>query len=264
MFKRAMITFSEISLWLVAMAVFAPWLGTADPQAPALRIRPCDRRRPGRHAGRAGSVLLAGSRRPHRRVRHRGSWCVGSPLRLHQCRLLDRPPVVGPVAGPAAGVAADVALPWLLPLALGTIALGMIGALASRELRRMQGYLLIGSIGIMLVALALFTSRSIAAGLYYLVHSTVISAGMFLLTDLIAVQRGRKDDLLVAGPPIRQDATLGLLFFVGSIAVAGLPPLSGFLGKAMILEAAVPAPSLTWIWTTVLAKESRCSRPIFQ
>jgi multicomponent K+:H+ antiporter subunit D len=157
------------------------------------------------------------------------------------------------IFGPAAGVAADVATPWLLPLALLTIAFGMIGALASRELRRMQGYLLIGSVGIMLTAIGLFSERAIAAGLFYLVHSTVISAGMFLLTDLIAKQRGGKDDLLVSGAPVRQDAVLGLLFFTGAIAIAGLPPLSGFLGKALILEAASPAQSVVWVWAVVLA-----------
>jgi multicomponent K+:H+ antiporter subunit D len=156
------------------------------------------------------------------------------------------------IFGPAAGVAADVATRWLLPLALLTIALGMLGAVASRELRRMQGYLLIGSVGIMLAALSLLTPRAIGAGLYYLVHSTVISAGMFLLSDLIAKQRGRKDDLLVPGPPVRQGALLGMLFFIGSIGVAGLPPLSGFLGKALILEAALPAPGMAWVWAVVL------------
>lgn len=116
----------------------------------------------------------------------------------------------------------------------------------------MQGYLLIGSVGIMLAALALFTARAIAAGLYSLVHSTVISAGMFLLTDLIAVQRGSRDDLLVPGPPLRQGAILAILFFIGAIAAAGLPPLSGFLGKAMILEASVSAPAMVWVWSSVL------------
>jgi multicomponent K+:H+ antiporter subunit D len=156
------------------------------------------------------------------------------------------------IFGPSAGVAADVAVPWLLPAALVTLALGMIGALASRELRRMQGYLLIGSVGIMLAALSLFDARSIAAGLYYLVHSTVISAAMFLLTDLIARQRGGMDDLLVEGPAVRQGAVLGLLFFTGAIAIAGLPPLSGFLGKALILEAAAGLPAMPWIWAVVL------------
>jgi multicomponent K+:H+ antiporter subunit D len=156
------------------------------------------------------------------------------------------------IFGSGAGVAADVASPWLLPVALLTIVLGMAGAVGSRELRRMQGYLLIGSVGIMLAPIALFNVASIAAGLYYLVHSTLVMAGMFLLSDLIAKQRGDRDDLLVSSAALLQPARLGLLFFVGAVAVAGLPPLSGFVGKALILASAASAPAMPWIWAVVL------------
>ena len=156
------------------------------------------------------------------------------------------------IFGADAGVAADVAAPWLLPLALLTIVLGMTGAVGSRELRRMQGYLLIGSVGIMLAAIALFSVSSIAAGLYYLVHSTLVMAGMFLLSDLIAQQRGDRDDLLVSGPALLQPALLGLLFFTGAVAVAGLPPLSGFVGKALILASVEAGAAMPWVWAIVL------------
>jgi multicomponent K+:H+ antiporter subunit D len=156
------------------------------------------------------------------------------------------------IFGSGAGVAADVALPWLLPIALITIVLGMLGAVGSRELRRMQGYLLIASVGIMLTPMALFSTMAISAGLYYLVHSTLVMAAMFLLSDLIAKQRGRKDDLLVRGGALRQPAVLGILFFTGAVAVAGLPPLSGFVGKALILAAAGPVGAMPWIWSIVL------------
>lgn len=156
------------------------------------------------------------------------------------------------IFGADAGVAADVASPWLLPIALLTILLGTIGAVASRELRRMQGYLLIGSIGVMLAPIALFSASSISAGLYYLVHSTTVIAGMFLLSDLIARQRGAIDDLLVRGAAPLQPALLGLLFFLGAVAVAGLPPLSGFIGKALILTATAQARAMPWVWSIVL------------
>ncbi len=156
------------------------------------------------------------------------------------------------IFGADAGVAADVASPWLLPIALLTVLLGTIGAVGSRELRRMQGYLLIGSIGIMLAPIALFSPSAISAGLYYLVHSTTVIAGMFLLSDLIAKQRGGKDDLLVRGAAPLQTAALGTLFFLGAIGVAGMPPLSGFVGKALILTATEPARAMPWVWSIVL------------
>jgi multicomponent K+:H+ antiporter subunit D len=156
------------------------------------------------------------------------------------------------IFGSAAGVAADVAVPWLLPLALLTVTVGVIGALASRELRRMQGYLLISSVGVMLTGTAMFTAAAVSAGLYYLVHSTIVMAGMFLIADLVSRQRGGKDDLLVSGPALPQSALLGGLFMFGAIAVAGLPPLSGFLGKVLILHAALPTAAMPWIWAVLL------------
>jgi multicomponent K+:H+ antiporter subunit D len=156
------------------------------------------------------------------------------------------------IFGPAAGVAADVAVPWLLPMALITLALGMIGALASRELRRMQGYLLISSVGVMLSAIALFDTRALSAGLYYLVHSTLTMAAMFLIADLIDRERGDIGDLLVRARPLNRPALLGAFFFAGGIAVVGLPPLSGFVGKLLILDAVLPHAGAAWIWAVIL------------
>jgi multicomponent K+:H+ antiporter subunit D len=99
----------------------------------------------------------------------------------------------------------------------------------------------------------MFTAAAVSAGLYYLVHSTIVMAGMFLIADLVSRQRGGKDDLLVSGPALPQPALLGGLFMFGAIAVAGLPPLSGFLGKVLILHAALPAVAMPWIWAVLLA-----------
>jgi multicomponent K+:H+ antiporter subunit D len=167
-------------------------------------------------------------------------------------RVLHHVRVYTLIFGPGAGVAADVAGPWLLPLALVTVVLGMVGAAGSLELRRMQGYLLIGSVGVMLAGMALFTADALSAGLYYLVHSTIVMAAMFLIADLVAKQRGGKDDLLVSGPALPQSAVLGGMFFIGAVAVAGLPPLSGFLGKALILDASATATAMPWIWGIIL------------
>ncbi len=156
------------------------------------------------------------------------------------------------VFGPDAGVAAMVAEPWLMPAAIGTLVLGAIGAFASRRLRRMQGYLLISSTGTMLASIGVFTAAALGAGLYYLVHSTIAIAAMFLLVDLIARQRGLGDDRLERSLAPAQPALLGLLFFAGAIAIAGVPPLSGFIGKGLILAAAPAVPSGWWLWGTLL------------
>lgn len=157
------------------------------------------------------------------------------------------------VFGADAGVGAQVAEPWLLPVALLTAVVGSAGALAARGLREMVAYLLVASIGTMLAGIGLFSVSGVAAGLYYMVHSTLVAGGLFLVADLIAGQRGADGDRLVPAAAVPQAALLGVLFLVGGIAVAGLPPSSGFIGKLLVLQAA-PLTALGYsVWAVVLA-----------
>lgn len=156
------------------------------------------------------------------------------------------------VFGPHAGVAADVAAPWILPLALATLAAAALGALASSNLRALIAYLIIVSIGMLLVAIGLFSTQGLTAALVYMMHTTLVTAGLFLLADVIGAQRGTTQDRLATASPVVQPLLLGMLFFIGAIAIVGLPPLSGFLGKLMILMASRDDPALAWIWGVVL------------
>jgi len=156
------------------------------------------------------------------------------------------------VFGADAGVAAGVADAWLLPVALATAATGVVGALGSARLRPMQGYLLITSVGTMLAGLALFDAGGIAAGLYYLVHSTLTMAAMFLIADLVAGQRGAAGDRLVPARSVAQPGVLGGLFVAGAVGAAGIPPFAGFIGKALILRAAPLDTRGFWVWSVVL------------
>jgi multicomponent K+:H+ antiporter subunit D len=157
------------------------------------------------------------------------------------------------VFGAEGGSAALIAAPWLLPAALATLVVGALGVLASRTLADLACFAVVWSMGSLLAALALFDLKGLTAALYYTLHSTLIAAALFLLADLIAAGRPRLEDRLeVASPPPRA-ALLGGLFFLAAIAMAGLPPLSGFLGKLMILEATRTAVSFPWTWGILLA-----------
>jgi multicomponent K+:H+ antiporter subunit D len=152
--------------------------------------------------------------------------------------------------GPGAGVAANLIDGWLLPVALLTLALGTIGALAAMSLRRLVAYLTVASVGTLLTAVGLSGEPALAAGLYYMVHSTLTIAALFLVADLIAGNRGEGADRLKSAAP--QPALAGGLFLVSAVAVAGLPPLPGFIGKALLLDAAVGRPEMAWVWGVVL------------
>jgi multicomponent K+:H+ antiporter subunit D len=156
------------------------------------------------------------------------------------------------IFGGGAGALAWLAGPWVVPAAAVTLLLGMIGVLASRTLISLAVYALISSVGTLMLAVGLFDETAAAAALYYLVHSTLAGAALFLLADLIARRRGGAGDRLVAAPPFANLDLLAGLFFLVAIAAVGLPPLSGFVGKLLVLEALEGRPSWVSLWTIVL------------
>lgn len=156
--------------------------------------------------------------------------------------------VFGDNAGPLSGYAQS----WLWPLALITLVMGLLGTLAARELRSQVAYLVVVSVGTILAGVALNTEAAMAATFYYLLHSTWICAGLFLLVDLIRRQRGTLDDRITKGPKMAHSALLGGLFFFAAVSVIGLPPLSGFVGKLLLLNAAGAQSSVLWLWVILL------------
>jgi len=141
--------------------------------------------------------------------------------------------------GANAGELAHLAEPWLLPAGLVTMLCASLGALSSKDLRGLISYLVIASVGTLLIAFALPGVASLSAAMYYMVHSTIIMAALFLVADLVGRSRGAYDDLLESARPVARPAALGSMFFIGAIAASGMPPLSGFFGKLFILESAV-------------------------
>ncbi len=160
--------------------------------------------------------------------------------------------VHGVMLGEGAGHAALAAQPWLLPVALVTIALGVLGALAAHTLARLVGYLTVASVGTVLVGVGLYTPAALSAALYYMMHSTLVAAALFLLVELVATQRGDTGDRLQPAAPVAQPILLGMMTLLGAASVAGLPPLPGFLGKLMILESSALTPAHAWVWSVVL------------
>ncbi|WP_412555413.1 monovalent cation/H+ antiporter subunit D [Shimia sp. MIT1388] len=139
---------------------------------------------------------------------------------------------------------------WVMPAAVITLAVGAIGVLGARRLMPMLSFAVVGSMGTLLLAVAAFTPEAIGAGLYYLLHSTFAAAALFLLADLVVTRRG--SDALSAQPPIYQNGLFAAFFFVGAIGVTGMPPLSGFLGKLLVLDGVRDMPWMATAWAAIL------------
>jgi multicomponent K+:H+ antiporter subunit D len=121
---------------------------------------------------------------------------------------------------------------WLLPLALTTSVLGVLGALAAHSMGRLVAYLTVSSVGTILAGVGLFTPETLSAALYYTLHSTVVIAGLFLLVELMAAQRGDALDKLRPAARRARAGAAGVMMIFGAASAAGLPPLAGLPGQA--------------------------------
>lgn len=160
--------------------------------------------------------------------------------------------VHGVVFGAGAESAVAVVQPFLLPVALVTSIVAVLGVLAADTLPRLVAWLTVASVGTIVAGLGLFNAGAWSAAIFYLANSSVVIAAMFLLAELIAVQRGDIGSRLEPASPVTQPVLLGLMLLLAGASVAGLPPLPGFLGKLMILEASAGHPWVVAVWTVVL------------
>ncbi len=156
--------------------------------------------------------------------------------------------VVPQVFGEGAGAAAWVPAPYLLPAALVSTGIGFAGVFVARSLSEQASYAVVGSTGTLLIAVAGWSAGSLGAGLYYLAHSTLAAAALFLVADVAARRRGDYRDAGTPGPAFAGRGGIGLLFMAAAIAATGLPPLSGFIGKLLILTSVAALPGWGWAW----------------
>ena len=141
---------------------------------------------------------------------------------------------------------------WLLIIGVLTSIYGALGAIAAERLRRFIGFMILSSIGTILIAVSLFSIQAWAAGLYYLIHSTVIAATFYLLGEWISIQRGWHKDHLKTAPEMKQHKLISLLFLLVAMMMAGLPPFSGFIGKVFLMQGTLYHPQKVWIILVVL------------
>ena len=160
--------------------------------------------------------------------------------------------VFGGIFGSNAGALADFAIPWIWPLAIATVALGSIGVYAANSLRLLTANMVIVSVGTLLITFVMEGGQFLRVGFYYLLHSTAVTGALFLIADQVGTQRGVAMDRFVKASPVTHTTLLKALFLIAAIAAVGLPPLSGFIGKALILHSASQFAEQVWVWPALL------------
>ena len=137
----------------------------------------------------------------------------------------------------------------LLWVGVLTMLTGVLGAAAQFELRRILSFHIISQIGYMVMALALFTPLALVGGIFYIMHHILVKTNLFLISGL-TYQLTDTHDLKKMGGIYRHRPGLAVGFIVSAMSLAGLPPLSGFFAKFIVLKAGVEAHA--W-WATGFA-----------
>jgi multicomponent Na+:H+ antiporter subunit D len=124
----------------------------------------------------------------------------------------------------------------LLWASLLTLVIGILGAVAQSELKRMLSFTLVSHIGYMMFGIALGTAVGYSGAIFYIVHHITIQTALFLVLGLVE-RRAGSTSLIKLGGLARLAPLLAVLYFVPAMNLAGIPPMSGFLGKVALTEA---------------------------
>ncbi len=128
--------------------------------------------------------------------------------------------------------------PVILALAGITMVVGVAGALAQDDVKRILSFHIISQIGYMLMGLGLFSVAGVAGAVLFLVHQIPIKTVLFLVGGLIEESEGTSALDRVGGLAARKPL-LALLFALPALSLAGLPPFSGFVAKLALVDAGI-------------------------
>lgn len=141
--------------------------------------------------------------------------------------------------------------PILLLIAGTTMVTGVLGAAAQSEFRRILSFHIISQIGYMILGLAICTPLALAGTVFYLIHHIVVKTNLFLIAGITESLKGT-GDLRVLGGLYRERLWLAILFLVPALSLAGLPPLSGFWAKLIVIRATIEAEHYVLLATSLV------------
>ncbi|MDG1266206.1 MAG: proton-conducting transporter membrane subunit, partial [Ilumatobacter sp.] len=159
-----------------------------------------------------------------------------------------------------------------------TMVVGVLGALAQDDLKRLLSFHIVGQIGYMIFGLGLFTVAGISAVVFYIVQTILVKTNLFLVAGLIDRHTGTSRISRVGGV-VRSAPIIAVFFAVPALSLAGLPPSSGFAGKFALIDAGVMSSqwaivtvalivslltlfSMTKIWAGVFWGEPESAKPL--
>jgi multicomponent Na+:H+ antiporter subunit D len=117
-----------------------------------------------------------------------------------------------------------------------TMVTGVLGAMSQHDFRRILSFDIVSQVGYMLLGLGIGTRLALAGSLYLMVHNMLVKTNLFLISG-VCRRILRTDDIRLAGGLYKSAPALSIFFLISAMAVAGLPPLPGFIGKFALVKA---------------------------
>ena len=138
----------------------------------------------------------------------------------------------------------------LLAMSAATMIIGLVAALNERDFRRVLSFNLVGHIGYTTASLSLLTPGALAGAIFYVLHHIVVITNLYLVSGVLLRLR-RSTDMARLGGFSSGQPLFSALAMIPIFSLAGVPPLSGFLGKLAILEGTFAAGAY-WVGGLVL------------
>ncbi|QHJ71799.1 Na+/H+ antiporter subunit D [Planococcus halotolerans] len=136
-------------------------------------------------------------------------------------------------------------------IAILTILAGCVGALAYFDVKKIIIYNIIIAVGVILFGVSQLNEAGVQGSILYLIHDMMIKAALFFLVGIVAVIFGTSN-LRKMGGLMKTYPVLGWTYLVAAFGLAGIPPLSGFPGKLLIVQGGFEGPQF-WGSIVILA-----------
>ena len=126
----------------------------------------------------------------------------------------------------------------LLIIAASTMVLRVFGAISQMDIKRILSCHIVCQIGYMILGIGLFTTQALAGALFYIIHHVIVKSTLFLVSGVVQMTTGTTHLKKIGGLQARS-WILNALFLIAALSLAGIPPLSGFFSKFIILKEGV-------------------------
>ena len=147
---------------------------------------------------------------------------------------------------------ADIAREAMIWAAVATMVLGALGALAEADIRRVASFTVISGVGVMIAGLAIGTETALLGSIFYIVHSIIISAALFMAAGMITRAGGGYEIEKLAGL-YKGAPLLAILFLLVGLSLAGVPPFAGFWPKVYLVQAGLETGSYALVAGVLIA-----------